>query len=154
MCVSKIGLSKVGEAVEDEDVAEVEGGVDLHQLENDKHVDKRSLSKVFKPGRACVRRRAASSKPFVEAGRQMSAGRATCTQVDINVEILTILDYWNRWLIKVQMLMKKLDSLSVRKFIDPCNSHLGRHRWMAGKLEPLPASKALVIIISNCSTWL
>ena len=33
MCVSKIGLSKVGEAVEDEDVAEVEGGVDLHQLE-------------------------------------------------------------------------------------------------------------------------
>ena len=107
MCVSKIGLSKVGEAVEDEDVAEVEGGVDLHQLRSDKHVDKRSLSKIFKPGRGCVRRRAASSKPFVEAGRQMFAGMVTCAQVDIKVEFLTILDYWNRWLTKVLMLMKK-----------------------------------------------
>ena len=134
MCVSKIGLSKVGEAVEHEDVAEVEGGVDLHQLENDKHVDKRSLSKVFKPGRACVRRRAASSKPFVEAGRQMSAGRATCTQVDINIISTQAFDYVCR---------------SVYY-----HGHLGRHRWMGGKLEPLPASKALVIMISNCSTWL
>ena len=32
MCVDQIGLGKVGEAVEDEDVAIVEGGVDLHQL--------------------------------------------------------------------------------------------------------------------------
>ena len=81
MCVSKIGLSKVGEAVEDQDVAEVEGGVDLHQLENDKNVDKSSLPKIFKPGRGCVRRRAASSKPFVEAGRQMFAGMVTCAEL-------------------------------------------------------------------------
>ena len=32
MCVDQIGLGKVGEAVEDENVAEVEGGVDLDQL--------------------------------------------------------------------------------------------------------------------------
>ena len=103
MCVSEIGLSKVGEAVEDEDVAEVEGGVDLHQLKNAKHVEKRSLPKIFKPGRGCVRRRAASSKPFVEAGRQMFAGMVPCAQVDFNVEFLTILDFCNKLLIKVLM---------------------------------------------------
>ena len=32
MGVDKIRLSKVGEPVEDEDVAKVEGGVDLNQL--------------------------------------------------------------------------------------------------------------------------
>ena len=32
MGVDEIGLGKVGEAVEDENVAEVEGGVDLDQL--------------------------------------------------------------------------------------------------------------------------
>ena len=93
MCVDQIGLGKVGEAVEDEDVAIVEGGVDLHQLENDKHVDKRSLPKIFKPGRACVRRRAASSKPFVEAGRQMSSGRVTCAELDINIISTQAFDY-------------------------------------------------------------
>ena len=32
MGVDEIGLSKVGEAIEDENVAKVEGGVDLDQL--------------------------------------------------------------------------------------------------------------------------